>query len=49
MMEVLDGDLEKAVFGFIPNTSETSYLGLLEALFEESQRVSAERIWRLVE
>jgi amidophosphoribosyltransferase len=49
MMELLDGNLEKAVFGFIPNTSETAYLGLLEALFEESQRLSADRVWRLVE
>ena len=41
--------LDRAVFGFIPNTSETSYLGLLEALGEERQRLAGEAIWRLVE
>ncbi|MFN9125901.1 MAG: amidophosphoribosyltransferase [bacterium] len=49
LVELLDGDLERAVFGFIPNTSETSYLGLLEALGEERQRMAGEAIWRMVE
>jgi len=49
LVELLDGDLERAVFGFIPNTSETSYLGLLEALGEERQRMAADAIWRQVE
>ncbi len=49
VMSLLKGDLERAVFGFIPNTSETSYLGLLEELGETRQRVAAERIWRMVE
>ena len=49
LVEALDGDLERAVFGFIPNTSETSYLGLLEALGEERQRMAGEEIWRLVQ
>jgi len=30
--EVLNGDLEHAVFSYIPNTAETSYIGLLEGL-----------------
>jgi len=49
LVEMLEGDLDHAVFGFIPNTSETSYLGLLEALGEERQRAAGERIWRMVE
>jgi amidophosphoribosyltransferase len=49
LVELLDGDLDRAVFGFIPNTSETSYLGLLEALGEERQRMAADAIWRQVE
>ncbi len=34
IVEVLGGDLDHAVFGFIPNTSETAYLGLIEGLDE---------------
>jgi amidophosphoribosyltransferase len=49
VVSLLKGDLEHAVFGFIPNTSETSYLGLLEELGEIRQKVAAERIWRMVE
>ncbi|MFM7807960.1 MAG: amidophosphoribosyltransferase, partial [Planctomycetota bacterium] len=30
MLELLGGGTEQAVFGFIPNTSETAYLGLVE-------------------
>ncbi len=30
VLEVLGGSAEQAVFGFIPNTSETAYLGLVE-------------------
>ncbi|MCE2883413.1 MAG: hypothetical protein LW806_00740 [Planctomycetaceae bacterium] len=49
VVSLLKGDLDRAVFGFIPNTSETSYLGLLEELGEIRQKVAAERIWRMVE
>jgi amidophosphoribosyltransferase len=49
LVEFLEGDLDHTVVGFIPNTSETAYLGLLEALGEARQRASADKIWRLVE
>ncbi len=49
VVSLLKGDLDRAVFGFIPNTSETSYLGILEELGEIRQKVAAERIWRMVE
>ena len=32
VMDLLDGRLSSAVFGFIPNTSETAYLGLVHEL-----------------
>jgi amidophosphoribosyltransferase len=49
VVSLLKDDLDHAVFGFIPNTSETSYLGLLEALGETRQRMAAERIWSMVQ
>ncbi|MFZ4749902.1 MAG: amidophosphoribosyltransferase [Phycisphaerales bacterium] len=49
IVDMLGGDLDRAVFGFIPNTSETSYYGLVEALGEERQKMSAETIWRQVQ
>ncbi len=45
VVSALGGDLDHAVFGFIPNTSETSYYGLIEALGEERNRMAADRIW----
>ena len=32
ILETLGGDAENAVFGFIPNTSETAYIGLVEEI-----------------
>jgi len=49
IMDLVDHDLDRTVVGFIPNTSETSYYGLVEALTEERQRQAADRIWRSVE
>ena len=49
VMSMLDGGLDHAVFGFIPNTSETSYYGLIEALDEERQRLAADAIWSQVQ
>jgi len=46
---ILNGDLDHAVFGFIPNTSETAYLGLLEGLHHLRQRDAGEAIWRMVQ
>ncbi len=46
---LLDHDLDHAVIGFIPNTSETAYLGLLDALGEIRQTLSADRIWASIE
>jgi amidophosphoribosyltransferase len=32
VMQALNGDAENAVFGFIPNTSETAYIGLVDEM-----------------
>ncbi|WP_295731733.1 amidophosphoribosyltransferase [uncultured Muribaculum sp.] len=41
--EALDGDLQHAVFSFIPNTAEVAFIGMVEGLEEEldSRRASA--------
>jgi len=41
---VLGGSCENAVFGFIPNTSETSYLGLIEELDRLGRERAADEI-----
>jgi len=41
VVDLLGGTTDRAVFGFIPNTSETSYLGLLEAVHEQRQQRAA--------
>ncbi|RKX36365.1 MAG: amidophosphoribosyltransferase [Verrucomicrobia bacterium] len=32
ILKAIDNDLERAVFGFIPNTAEVAYFGMMEAL-----------------
>ena len=46
VLEALGGDADNAVFGFIPNTSETAYIGLVE---EVERRVRQARGRDLVE
>jgi len=46
--ETLGGDLARAVIGFIPNTSETAYLGLVEGLEEIRQEAAAAKVWEMV-
>ncbi len=48
ILELIDGDLAHAVFGFIPNTSETAYLGLVEELGERERGRQASAITQLV-
>jgi amidophosphoribosyltransferase len=47
VLETLGGSLRKAVFGFIPNTSETAYLGLVEELDRLSRESAAREITAL--
>ena len=49
ILEELDGDVENAVFGFVPNTAETAYLGLLEGMREHAANQAAEQIWSKVQ
>jgi amidophosphoribosyltransferase len=49
VMDAVRGDIDRIVVGFIPNTSETSYYGLVEALNEERQKLAAAEIWRSVQ
>ncbi|NBP52572.1 MAG: amidophosphoribosyltransferase, partial [Actinobacteria bacterium] len=41
-------DVERTVFGFIPNTSETAYLGLLQEMEHLVAERSAGELWELV-
>jgi amidophosphoribosyltransferase len=47
ILEALGHDLTHAVFGFIPNTSETAYFGLIEELDRLERERQAERIAEL--
>ncbi len=38
IIKAMDGDFNKAVFSFIPNTAETAYYGLLEGLREHRRK-----------
>ncbi|MEY2716641.1 MAG: hypothetical protein RIT24_2984 [Planctomycetota bacterium] len=49
ILPLIGNSLQRAVVGFIPNTSETAYLGLVEALEEARQEIAADAIWREVE
>lgn len=48
VVDAIDGAMDRAVFGFIPNTSETAYYGLLEELDLMRRREAALEIERLV-
>ncbi len=49
IVDVVQGDFEHTVFGFIPNTSETCYLGLLQELDRLQRLRAAEAVHRLVQ
>ena len=48
ILEEIDHDLEHSVFGFIPNTAETAYLGMLEGLHEYAGERAVDEILELV-
>ena len=45
----IDSKIENAVFGFIPNTAETAYLGLLEGMREITSTRATDKIWSKVQ
>lgn len=44
ILEAIGGDASDAVFSYIPNTAETAYYGLMEALHQNRRRVVKERL-----
>ncbi len=49
MLDSINWDVEHTVFGFIPNTSETAYLGLLQELERLVTDRGAKELWALVQ
>ncbi|MDA1008225.1 MAG: amidophosphoribosyltransferase [Planctomycetota bacterium] len=49
ILDLVGWDLSKAVFSFIPNTSETSYLGLLEEVDRLCRMRHGEALWTRIE
>lgn len=49
VLESIDYDFENAVFSFVPNTAETSFLGLMEGLEAEADRLRTEKILGLAD
>ncbi len=47
--EAIGGDLDHAVFSFIPNTAEIAYLGLTEEIDRLDAHVRAQRLWQGIE
>jgi amidophosphoribosyltransferase len=48
VLDAVDWDTERTVFGFIPNTSETAYIGLVQELERLAADRSATELWSLV-
>ena len=48
VLDAVGWDVERTVFGFIPNTSETAYLGLLQEMEHLVAERSAGELWELV-
>ncbi len=49
VLEKIDWDIEHAVFGFIPNTAETAFMGLREEIDALLRRRNGEELWRRIE
>ncbi len=49
VLEAIGCDTEHAVFGFIPNTAEAAYMGMLERLDELTRERHAQELWQRIE
>lgn len=49
LYKMIDGDFDKTVFSFIPNTAEVAFMGMTEALNEMLERQKAKKIQMLAE
>ncbi|MCA9290318.1 MAG: hypothetical protein KDA25_04260 [Phycisphaerales bacterium] len=47
--DVINGDLERTVFSYIPNTAETAFLGLVEGMDDIARARSLDEVWRRIE
>ena len=48
VLDMIGGDLERAVFSYIPNTAEAAYMGLVERLDELTRAEHAEQLWKRI-
>jgi amidophosphoribosyltransferase len=48
VLDAVDWNVDRTVFGFIPNTSETAYLGLLQELERLVAERAAAQLWDLI-
>lgn len=46
VLESIEGDLDKTIFSYIPNTGETAYLGLIEEVERLSRHQKADLLWQ---
>ncbi len=49
VLDRIDWDIEHTVFGFIPNTAETAFMGLREEIDALLRRRNGEELWRRIE
>ena len=49
VLDRIDWDIEHAVFGFVPNTAETAFMGLREEIDALLRRRNGEELWRRIE
>ena len=49
VLEAIDWDISNAVFGFIPNTAETCFMGLREELNELLRARNSEQLWNRIQ
>lgn len=49
VLDTIDWDIEHAVFGFVPNTAETAFMGLREEIDAQLRRRNGEELWKRIE
>ncbi len=49
LMDVLGKDIDRSFFSYIPNTAETCFLGLLEAVGGALRSIEADHIWNKIQ
>ncbi|MEE2972474.1 MAG: amidophosphoribosyltransferase, partial [Planctomycetota bacterium] len=49
VLEAIDWDISRTVFGFVPNTAETAFMGLREEIDAILRRRNGEELWARIE